>query len=162
MNFTKRQVLAGTGFLVAAGGASAFWLLSEPQYNMPVYANDGLAIDGTDAVAYFTQNKPIEGSSAHELDWNGAKWRFASAENLELFKADPEKYAPAYGGYCAWAVAEKKQLFSTQPQNWAIVDDRLFLNYNDGIQERWNADIARFIEAGDRNWPDIVKGFATS
>jgi len=161
MNITRRQVLIGAGVLVAIGSTSAFRLLSEPEYDKPIYASDGVAIDGTDTVAYFTQGGPVEGSPEHAVDWKGATWRFASADNLELFSANPEKYAPAYGGYCAWAVAEKKQLFSTQPRNWAIVDDRLFLNYNDSIQEKWDGNRAGFITMGDENWLEILKDFAT-
>lgn len=159
MNFTRRQTLVGASLAVTAVAAGTYGLFASPDYKAPVYANDGIAIDGTDAVAYFTENKPVAGSSENAFEWNGATWHFASVENMESFKANPAKFAPAYGGYCAWAIAEKKQLASTQPSNWAVVDNRLFLNFNDSVQERWNADIARFIKMGDENWPDIVKEF---
>lgn len=159
MSFTRRQLVIGSGLVLIAGASTGYTLFKEPAYNSPVFAQDGLAIRGTDPVAYFTDKKPIQGTSEHSLEWNGAKWQFASAENLKLFSDNPKKYAPAYGGYCAWAVAEKSELFSTQPVNWAIVDDRLYLNYNDAIQERWNTDIANFIELGDKNWAQIVQQF---
>ncbi|MEQ8604525.1 MAG: YHS domain-containing (seleno)protein [Marivibrio sp.] len=114
----------------------------------------GVAIDGYDPVAYFTQGAPVEGSSAHAFDWNGAEWRFASADHLEMFKADPEKYAPAYGGYCAWAVSQGYTA-SIDPEAWKIVDGSLYLNYNREIQKRWETDISGFIEAANANWPKI-------
>ena len=80
----------------------------------------------------------------------------ASAGNRDRFAADPLAYAPQYGGFCAWAVAAKGELFSTQPRNWAVVDGRLFLNFNDAVQETWDTDRAGFIAEGDRRWPDIV------
>jgi YHS domain-containing protein len=120
--------------------------------------SDGVAIDGTDTVAYFTQGKPVAGSAEFTHDWQGATWQFASAENRDLFAADPTAYAPQYGGYCAWAVGEKNSLASTEPERWAIVDDKLYLNFNRGVQRRWDKDRAGFITQGDINWPDLVAG----
>ncbi|NIP18325.1 MAG: YHS domain-containing protein [Xanthomonadales bacterium] len=99
--------------------------------------------------------KPVEGSSDHEYEWNGATWRFASADNLDAFKADPEKYAPQYGGYCAWAVAQGYTA-STDPEAWEIVDGKLYLNYNDSVQAAWKKDIPGFIQKADTNWPGLV------
>jgi YHS domain-containing protein len=123
----------------------------------PVYAPDGVAIRGTDPVAYFTEGRAVPGTPEHALEWNGATWHFASAETRDRFADDPRAYAPQYGGFCAWAVAEKGKLYSTQPDNWAIVDGKLYLNYNDDIQARWQQDIPRFIAEGDERWPEILK-----
>ncbi|MEM7189075.1 MAG: YHS domain-containing (seleno)protein [Pseudomonadota bacterium] len=123
----------------------------------PVYQSFfGTAIDGTDPVAYFTEGRPVEGSSDFVHEWNGAKWRFSSAENLALFAADPEKYAPQYGGYCAWAVSQGYTA-STDPEAWKIVDGKLYLNYSKSVQLNWETDIPGHIAAGDANWPKVLE-----
>lgn len=114
-----------------------------------------LAIRGYDAVAYFDQNAAIEGDKQFESDWMGATWRFSSAANKALFDANPEQYAPQYGGYCAWAVANNKTA-SVDPTQFAVVDGKLYLNYNRSVQERWLKDPAGFIESGDKNWPSLL------
>ena len=86
-----------------------------------VYSKSGKAIAGYDTVAYFTQNKAVKGSSSHTHKWNGATWHFSSAKNLSLFKANPTKYAPQYGGYCAYAIAKGKAK-SIDPAAWKIID----------------------------------------
>ena len=113
------------------------------------------AIKGYDTVAYFTENKPVEGSEEFSVDYKGAQWLFSNAENLELFKADPEKYAPQYGGYCAYAVA-KGSTASIKPELFTIHNGKLYLNYSDSINDKWRSDIDGYIEAADNNWPDIV------
>jgi YHS domain-containing protein len=120
-----------------------------------VYTNwRGLAVSGYDAVAYFRAGKPVPGSSELELEWGGATWRFASAENLALFRADPERYAPQYGGYCAWAVSNGDTA-SSDPEAWKIVDGKLYLNYSRAIQERWQGDVPGNIRRADANWPGL-------
>jgi len=126
----------------------------------PVFAVDGLAIRGTDPVAYFREGRPVAGGAAHEAEWNGARWRFADAANRDAFTAEPERFAPQYGGFCAWAVAAKGALYSTQPDNWSIVDGRLYLNFNDAIQAEWEADSPGFIARADTRWPEIIRGLA--
>ncbi len=114
----------------------------------------GVAIDGADAVAYFTQGSAVEGSRKFTHQWMGAKWRFASAANRDAFAADPEKYAPQYGGYCAWAVAQG----TTAPierEAWKIVGGKLYLNYSKSIQARWEKDVPGNIRKGDGNWPAV-------
>ena len=115
----------------------------------------GTAIDGTDPVAYFTENKPVKGSSDFAHEWNGATFHFASAENRDLFAANPEKYAPQYGGYCAWAVSQGYTA-STDPEAWKIVDGKLYLNYSKSVQQTWEQDIPGNIAAGDGNWPKVL------
>lgn len=119
-------------------------------------AHDNLAVAGHDVVAYFTRGEPVEGSAEHSTQWNGAEWRFASAEHLERFRADPERYAPAYGGFCAYAVAEGYTA-AGDPAHWAIHDGRLYLNYNAGVQTRWNTDREGYIAAADGNWPEVAE-----
>ena len=114
-----------------------------------------VAINGYDPVAYFTESAPVEGSSEFTQEWNGATWRFASAENRDLFTANPEAFAPQYGGYCAWAVAQGYTA-STDPEAWSVVDNKLYLNYSKGVQAQWEEDIPGNITKGDANWPSVL------
>jgi hypothetical protein len=123
----------------------------------PISANEaGLAISGYDAVAYFTDGRPTIGSPAFEYHWNGAMWRFASAENRDLFAANPGAYAPTYGGYCAWAVSQN-YLAPGDPLQWRIVDDRLYLNFNARAKLLWEADLVNALARGDANWPTVLQ-----
>jgi len=123
----------------------------------PVYTGtfSSLAVSGYDPVAYFTQGKPVQGSGDHEYEWNGATWRFSSAENLNSFKSDPLAYAPQYGGYCAWAVSQGYTA-SSDPEVWRIVEGRLFLNYSKDVQQKWEKDVPGFIAKADANWPKVL------
>lgn len=114
-----------------------------------------LAVDGYDTVAFHTDGRAIRGEEAFETRWRDAVWRFSSAENLSLFLSNPEAYAPAYGGHCAWAAANGYTA-SGDPHAWAVVDGRLFLNFNLGVKRRWDVDRPGNIAAGDRNWPIII------
>lgn len=113
-----------------------------------------VAIEGYDPVAYFTDGKPVEGSDDFTVDHNGATWHFASAANRDAFAADPEAYAPQYGGYCAWAVSQGYTA-PIDPAAWKIVDGKLYLNYSQGVQNRWASDIPGNIAKADGNWPGI-------
>ena len=118
----------------------------------PWYNN--LAIKGYDPVAYFVENRAVEGLADHEYEWQGATWRFANAEHRQRFIANPEAYAPQYGGYCAYAVATGKTA-GIDPSQFSVVDGKLYLNFNRRIQERWVAERDDFIRAADQNWPEI-------
>ena len=113
------------------------------------------AIDGYDAVAYFTEGKPVKGKAEFQTEYKGATWTFASQENLDTFKADPDKYRPVYGGYCAYAVSQGATA-SGDPEVWYIEDGHLYLNYNKGIQKKWLKDIPGYIEKADANWPKVL------
>jgi len=117
----------------------------------------GAAIDGTDPVAYFTESRAVEGSKKFTMKWRGATWRFANADNLAAFKATPSKYAPQYGGYCAWAVSQGYSA-KIDPEAWKIVDGKLYLNYSKGVQQSWQQDMAGNIAKGDANWPKVRAG----
>ncbi|MEO8028031.1 MAG: YHS domain-containing (seleno)protein, partial [Bryobacteraceae bacterium] len=116
----------------------------------------GVAVKGYDVVAYFTQSKPVKGSSQFTHQWMGATWQFASAEDRDLFKADPEKYAPQFGGYCAWAVS-KGYTAETDPDAWKIIGGKLYLNYSKSIQKQWEQDVLSRIDAANKNWPTLHK-----
>ncbi|MEL6471046.1 MAG: YHS domain-containing (seleno)protein [Cyanobacteria bacterium J06623_4] len=115
----------------------------------------GLAIRGTDPVAYFTEGAAISGRPEFAYSWRNATWQFASAENRDLFAANPEQYAPQYGGFCAWAVSEGYTA-SIDPEAWRIVDGRLYLNYSQGVQRQWEQDIPGNISRADANWPGVL------
>jgi YHS domain-containing protein len=115
------------------------------------------AVSGYDTVAYFTDGKPVKGSEQFKTEYKGATWLFSSQENLERFKGDPEKYAPQYGGYCAYAVGEKNALVSAEPDVWKIVDGKLYLNYDKDVGKIWAKDIPGYIQKADANWPGLVK-----
>lgn len=115
----------------------------------------GTAIKGYDAVAYFTDNKPVKGNSKFSLEWNGAEWHFASAEHRDAFKAEPEKYAPQFGGYCAWAVSQGYTA-GVDPEAWRIIGGKLYLNYSKDVQANWEKDAAGNIARGEVNWPKIL------
>ena len=124
----------------------------------PVYTGifSSLAVSGYDPVAYFVEGRPVEGRKGFEFEWNGATWRFVDAKNLAAFAADPEKFAPQYGGYCAWAVSQGTTA-STDPEAWRIVDGKLYLNYSKSVQSTWVQDIPGNIAKADGNWPGILE-----
>ena len=114
----------------------------------------GVAIKGFDPVAYFTAGKPTKGTSEHTFDYKGATWRFASAENKALFEADPEKYVPAYGGYCAYGLAQG-YLVKIEGNAWSIRDGKLYLNYDKGVQAKWEKRPASYISTADKKWTSL-------
>lgn len=110
-----------------------------------------------DVVSYFeirASKNPKVGSSSYVHKWNGKTWYFSSQKNKDLFKANPKKYAPAYHGYCAYAVGNN-YIFSADPLAWTIENDRLFLNYNKGVRSDWLQKSGFYIEQGDKNWPKL-------
>ena len=118
----------------------------------PVYKDGkGLAIRGYDPVAYFQQGAPVKGSAEFQKQWMEATWLFSSAANRDLFSADPDKYAPRYGGYCAYAVSEGHTA-SIDPEAWRIIDGKLYLNYSKGVQKKWEKDAGARIQRADKNW----------
>ncbi len=107
-------------------------------------------------MAYFTEGKPVKGSAQHTHQWNGATWRFASATNRDTFAASPEKYAPQYGGYCAYGVADGYTV-STVPEAWSVVEGKLYLNYSRGVQDSWRKDTPGYIRKANANWPKALE-----
>lgn len=153
--------MSGLKYGLAAGVLifSSQLAISAPAFAEPaVYTGrfSHVAVQGYDPVAYFTSAEPVKGDKAFETEWNGATFRFFSAENRDLFIANPEGYAPQYGGYCAWAIAQGK-FAKGDAQRWRIVDGKLYLNFSKGIQKKWDADIPGFIETGDAIWPTLER-----
>ncbi|PKN17373.1 MAG: YHS domain protein [Deltaproteobacteria bacterium HGW-Deltaproteobacteria-6] len=118
---------------------------------------DDAAISGYDAVSYFTAGKPVKGSASFTYKWHGLTWHFSTKENLDLFTAGPEKYAPQYDGYCAWAMSQGRQA-RTDPDVWQMVDGKLYLNCSRSAHEKWSRDIPGHIRKADVNWVKFSGG----
>lgn len=148
---TRRNLLAGAAAVPMAS------LLARPAQAMTprIYAENGIAIDGSDTVAFFDGKGPVPGSPLHAVDWNGATWHFASAANAETFRSNPEAYAPQYGGWCAWAVS-RNYTAATVPQAWSIVDGKLYLNFSRSVRARWSLNKSANIARADANWPTVL------
>ncbi len=122
-------------------------VLAEPE----VFSSSDGAIRGYDPVAYFKQAEPVKGEPDISFEYNDATWHFASTANRDLFAADPEKYAPQYGGYCAYGLS-KGYLVPTDPQAWAINSGKLYLNYSVPVRNTWQADIPGYLQKSEANW----------
>lgn len=120
----------------------------------------GYVIRGYDPVAYFSEKKPVPGKEEFSAEYLGGKYLFANAANRDRFKKNPEKYAPQYGGYCAYGVAVRKK-FDIDPSSWCIIDDKLYFNLNPSILEKWRADAKGYIGKSEKNWPEIRKKAAS-
>jgi YHS domain-containing protein len=114
------------------------------------------AINGYDTVAYFTVGKPVTGQDAFVFEWMGAKWKFASQANRDLFKANPERYAPQYGGYCAYGVAQGA-LVKVEPDQFTVLDGKLYLNFDADVQAKWRKDPAAYIKTADAQFSALLK-----
>ena len=121
----------------------------------PLFTSGGLALSGYDAVAYFSDGKPVKGRPEFETQWGGARWQFASAANRDAFLKSPDRYAPQYGGYCAYAVS-KGYTASADPMVWRVVDEKLYLNYSRSVQGLWVQDIPGNINKANGNWPAVL------
>ncbi|MFZ6799063.1 YHS domain-containing (seleno)protein [Undibacterium sp. Di24W] len=123
----------------------------------PIFSSKDGAIRGYDPVAYFTKHKAVKGSKKLSTTWQGAEWHFSSQTNLDAFVADPEKYAPQYGGYCAFGVA---QGFTPEidPQAFAVRDGKLYLNLSKDVLKRWKENIPGYIADANKNWPELKAG----
>jgi hypothetical protein len=117
---------------------------------------NGIAINGYDPVAYYTQGKAVKGSDDYLFEWSGSQWKFSSKANLDSFILAPQNYAPQYGGYCAYGCSENHKS-PTDPNAWSIVNNKLYLNYNLKVKERWIKDTANRIKAADEYWPALNK-----
>lgn len=144
--------LAALGLAVAIPASTPAFAKPAPEVSVEA---DGLAARGYDVTAYFTQGRPVRGSATHQLKHKGVTWRFASADALARFKADPAAYEPQFGGYCAWAVSQG-YIAPGDPEQWKIVDGKLYLNFNARAKELWEADQADAIKRGNANWPGVL------
>ncbi|MCW5771714.1 MAG: YHS domain-containing protein [Rhodospirillaceae bacterium] len=147
------RLLARLFVAVAVLGVTASLAAAEKP---PVFSSNGAAIRGYDPVAYFTQGKAVKGDPKFSAEYKGAVWHFASAAHRDAFKADPAKYAPQYGGYCAFGTAQGYAV-PIDPEAWRIVGGKLYLNNSKAVQQRWNQNVPGYIDAADKNWPKVLK-----
>ena len=153
----RPQHLIGTayGALVAAVVLAlgvVTWAAPQPARHL---GRGGLALDGYDVVAYFVDSKAVKGDPRFEFTWDGARWRFVSAEHRDRFAADPQQYAPQYGGYCAYAVSQGHTA-SADPEQWSVVNGRLYVNYSASVRATWERDTPGYITKADANWPGVL------
>ena len=116
-----------------------------------VFTKNNIAVNGYDVVAYFTDSNAVKGTEEHAVSWKDAKWLFAKAEHASLFKANPDKYAPQYGGYCAFGCSRGYKA-KTDPDAWTIVNGKLYLNYNAAVKNTWSRDMENYIKKSDAAW----------
>jgi YHS domain-containing protein len=118
------------------------------------FEKDGVALRGYDPVAYFKAGQPTRGSAQYKADYKGSTFHFASQANRDAFAADPARFAPQYGGYCAYGTANGYKA-AIDPAAFTVVDGKLYLNYNRDVQQQWSKDIPGFISKADKNWPSV-------
>ena len=135
---------------------SVLILTSSMAFAGDYFEKDGVALRGYDPVSYFTAGKAQKGTSAHSFTYKGSKFYFASAANQKAFEKDPEKYAPQFGGFCAFGTANGVKV-STQPEAFAVIDGKLYLNHDPKIHAKWKEDPTGNIAKAEKNWPDVSK-----
>lgn len=143
----RPAVLTAVALLVTTLGQA-----SAGQY----FERNGAAIDGYDPVAYFTDRKPVKGTPEFISEYEGSTFYFASAAHRGAFVSNPEKFAPQYGGYCAYGMA-KGYKAAVDPAAFTVVGDKLYLNYSEIVRARWLSDIPGYIRQADANWPEVRK-----
>jgi YHS domain-containing protein len=131
-----------------------FTIVQAKAQKAEIFAPSGKAIKGYDPVAFFKESKPVKGADSLSYTWKEATWLFSNRQNLEAFKADPDKYAPQYGGYCAYGLSQGHKA-PTQTDTWTVVNDKLYFNYNSKVKELWTKDQPALIKTADEKWPEI-------
>lgn len=160
---SRRAVFVGAGAALTYGGlaVSSPAFAKEPE----IYLKKGgafsrgwdYALDGYDTVSYHLASGPVKGSDQYSTVFKGATHLFASQENLDLFLADPDKYRPAYGGYCAYAIAVGNGLAHGDPKHWTVhTNGVLYLNYSAGIKRKWLKKVDEYIAKSDPLWPGVL------
>ena len=154
---TIRERGAEAGFAFKPEGRGRIWNTFDAHRLLHWAGNEGRqsALKHALLGAYFTDGKPVPGKDAYRHEWMGAKWKFANQAHLDLFKADPAKYAPQFGGYCAYGVASG-YLVKIEPDQWSIVDGKLYLNYDAGVSAKWQQDRAGFIRKADATFGTLL------
>ena len=145
MNVVSTLTIAG--MMLAAGITASHALAGDVRHSTP-------GLSGYDPVAYFTDAKPTRGSGFHVTGHDGVTYAFANEDHKKLFTADPQKYLPSYGGYCAYGVAVGKK-FVADPEAWKVLNGKLYLNLDKTIQSKWEKDIPGYIKKADANWSNI-------
>lgn len=145
--FSRRKVIASLFAVACAGPVAA----DSPMF----YTTSGVALAGYDPVTFFGQGSPRLGNAKHRVMWKGAIWHFATAQNRELFEANPRAYAPQFGGYCAYAVS-RGHTASPDPEAWKVHEGRLYFVHDRNVQALWQSDLAGNIAKATDNWPAVL------
>lgn len=145
----KNEILLALVFVAFVGGC-------QPKAT-EIYSPSSQALKGYDPVSYFMEGRPVKGSESFTYKWKDANWYFSSQQNLDTFKKSPEKFAPQYGGFCAYGCSNGRKV-STDPNAWSIVDGKLYLNHNLEVKEKWVKDQTARIDQADKNWPIVRTG----
>lgn len=148
MNWNVRYAVLAAALLLFASIVPAF--------AGEFFEDDGVAIRGYDPIAYFAEMKPVKGSAEFRAEYQGSTFHFSSVSNRDTFRADPDKFAPQYGGYCAFGLA-KGYKAAIDPAAFTVVDSKLYLNYSETVRSKWKSDIPGYIRKADENWPDVRK-----
>lgn len=143
----KKLLLAVTLFMAVSAAAATKSLVNVDK--------NGVGLQGYDPVAYFTQNRPVPGSPQFQSSYNGVKYYFVSAQDKNMFDANPSKYEPQFGGYCAYA-ASQGHTAPIQVGAFQIVDGRLLLQYSESVRDKFNQDSQGNLKKADANWPGLV------
>lgn len=152
--WTRNSILRRAFLSLALAAVTAAALPQAVQAAQENNIVNGYAVHGYDVVAYFSEGKPVPGDDSFTAQHGGVSYRFASAANRDAFTANPDKYAPQYGGFCAFGTAMGRK-FDGDPTAWAIVDGKLYLNLNKDVQAKWKEDVPGFIKGAENNWPLI-------
>ena len=121
-----------------------------------LYERNGAAVRGHDPVAYFKEGKAVKGSAEHRAEHKGSVFHFASKANRDAFAGEPDRYAPQYGGYCAFGMSAGYKA-AIDPAAFTVREGKLYLNYNRDVQKQWSADVPGHVAKADRNWPAVSK-----
>ena len=146
---SRRILLAGTAVLFAS-----LFAWAPPAWSGEFFERNGVAIDGYDPVAYFTAGKPTRGQADYSSEYKGSVFHFANAQNRDMFVKSPEKFAPQYRGFCAYGVSQGAKV-KIEGDRWAVVDGKLYLNYDEDVQASWNQDVPGYIKLADKTWPTL-------
>ncbi len=147
--------------IVAAALAAPIAVIAPAQADGGVFVGvegANVAVSGYDTVSYFQgSGKPVKGSAKYKVKYDGAVWHFSSQSNADAFKENPAKFAPQYGGHCAWAMS-RGSLAPGDPTLYKVHDGKLYLNFNRDVQSTWLGDIEGFIAKSDPAWTKIPDG----
>ena len=149
----RRRCLGG---VVLLAGLLFLGFPSVVEGKSPFHTRSGRALEGYDAVSYFTQARAERGSPSYAARWGGVEWLFSSAKNRETFLVDPERYAPQFGGYCAYGVAQGYTVRG-DPEQWNVYRGKLYVNYNAGVKKQWEARKDSYITQARGRWPSVLQ-----
>jgi len=153
----RRNFIRCVGAAVATASLGTTWARAESYGPVNTLGStDGIAIRGFDPVAYFRDGGPRQGKPEFSVRYQGATWRFASAEHKALFEADPMRYMPAYGGFCAYGTS-RGYLVKIEPEAWSIVDGKLYLNYDVDVRQTWLRDTKKYLARSEAGWPRLTE-----